>query len=348
MSGRVRRLRSSPWRGRRLLRAVLALVFATLVFGPMLLFADFWCRLLGWCQSECGTLTQVEDVGAHPGGLRMCVHVPAGLPPGRPLVVALHGCTQGAQEYAEQSGWIALADARQFALLLPEQTTRNNPTRCFDWFRPGDVRRHDAGGRGEAAAIQAMVQRMREPPYAIDPGRIYVTGFSAGGAMTAALLALYPEVFRGGAILAGVPFGCAAGMLDALGCMNPGRDLAPRDWAERVRAAGGRPATNRPRIAIWQGLTDPIVNPNNAGELVDEWTALLGIDRVPDQSADGDGMRVLGFADARGTVLIAEYLVPGLGHAVPIAPARGCGTPGPYARDVGVCASQVILDVWGL
>lgn len=330
-------------------RVMVVLLTLVAPIATMALLADVWCRLLGWCPSSCGgALTQVEVSGDNPGGLRMCVHVPAGLPAGRPLVVALHGCTQGAREYAEESGWIALADARQFALLLPEQTRRNNSTRCFDWFRPRDVRRHDAGGQGEAAAIQAMVQRMREPPYAIDPERVYVTGFSAGGAMTAALLAIYPELFRGGAIIAGVPFGCASGMLDALGCMNPGRDLSPREWAERARAAGARPATVRPRIAIWQGLADPIVAPRNADELVEEWTALLGIDRIPDQSDSRGGVAFRGFADDEGRLLVGEYLLPGVGHAIPIDTALECGKPGIYALNIGICASQVILDFWGL
>ena len=332
------------------LMAVLGLLTLVAPFATMALLADVWCRLLGWCPSGCGgTLTQVEDIGDTPGGLRMCVHVPAGLPAGRPLVVALHGCDQSALEYAEQSGWIALGERERFALLLPEQTRRNNPARCFDWFRPRDVRRHDAGGQGEAAAIQTMVQRMREPPYAIDPGRVYVTGFSAGGAMTAALLAIYPELFRGGAIIAGVPFGCASGMLDALGCMNPGRDLSPREWAERARAAGARPAaTDRPWIAIWQGLADPVVAPRNADELVEEWTALLGIDPVADQSDSRGGVRFRGFTDDRGQRLVGEYLVARLGHAVPIDTTRDCGKPGTYALDVGICASQSILDFWGL
>ena len=43
----------------------------------------------------------------------------------------------------------------------------------------------------------------------IDTQRIFVTGLSAGGAMTSVMLAIYPEVFAAGAIIAGLPFGVA-------------------------------------------------------------------------------------------------------------------------------------------
>ena len=44
----------------------------------------------------------------------------------------------------------------------------------------------------------------------IDPARVFVTGLSAGGAMASVMLATYPEVFAGGAIIAGLPYGCAS------------------------------------------------------------------------------------------------------------------------------------------
>ena len=54
-------------------------------------------------------LTQVSGFGSNPGNLLMYKYVPAGLPSGAPLVVALHGCTQQASAYDAETGrfgWI--------------------------------------------------------------------------------------------------------------------------------------------------------------------------------------------------------------------------------------------------
>jgi poly(3-hydroxybutyrate) depolymerase len=56
-----------------------------------------------------GVLEEVAEFGANPGELRMLRFVPPGLPPGAPLVVVLHGCTQTATGYDKGAGWSTLA-----------------------------------------------------------------------------------------------------------------------------------------------------------------------------------------------------------------------------------------------
>lgn len=157
--------------------------------------------LLGMCfgSAQAQSLTQVTGFGTNPGALTMYKYVPSGLPANAPLVVALHGCAQSASNYDAETGWILLADRWKFALLLPEQTSGNNSSRCFNWFESGDIAR----GSGEALSVKQMVDRMKTDHFS-DPARVYVTGLSAGGAFTAVMLAAYPDVFAGGAIVAGV------------------------------------------------------------------------------------------------------------------------------------------------
>ena len=299
---------------------------------------------------DCGSLKSVADFGQNPGELEMCTYVPSGLPSNRPLVVALHGCSQQAKDYGDGPGWTKLADEYHFALLLPQQTKANNQNTCFNWFEPNDVKRHDAGGTtGEAASIWAMIQKM-QTDYKTNPNEVYVTGLSAGGAMTAAMLAAYPDVFRGGAIVAGVPAGCAQDLSSGLTCMNPGQNLSPQEWENRVRvaAAGHLTPSNAPKVAVWQGGEDSLVKPMNADELVQQWTNVAGIDQTPDKTATVDGADYKGYADGSGTVLVEEYLIRGMDHGVAIDPPHGCGTAAPYILDKGICSSQLIVTFWGL
>ena len=159
-------------------------------------------------------LKEMHSAGSNPGNLRMFAHVPDDLADNAALVVVLHGCTQTAPGYDYGAGWSTLADRYGFAVLVPEQQRSNNPNGCFNWFLPEDTQR----GRGEAASIRQMVETMvREK--GIDPRRVFITGLSAGGAMTSVMLACYPEVFAGGAIVAGLPYGAASNVQQAFESM---------------------------------------------------------------------------------------------------------------------------------
>ena len=136
-------------------------------------------------------LVEISEFGSNPGALRMFAFVPEHLPRAPALVVVLHGCGQTAAGYDLGAGWSTLAERYGFALLMPEQQALNNANTCFNWFNPEDIAR----GSGEAGSIRQMIARMAGD-HDIDSRRIYVTGLSAGGAMTSVMLATYPEVFR--------------------------------------------------------------------------------------------------------------------------------------------------------
>lgn len=86
-------------------------------------------------------IQEVTGFGTNPGALKMYRYVPDGLPAGRPVVVALHGCTQNASGYGTGSGWTELADRWGFSVVLPQQQSANNASSCFNWFQAGDIER---------------------------------------------------------------------------------------------------------------------------------------------------------------------------------------------------------------
>ena len=237
-------------------------------------------RLAPWSTSSPvnarAGLVEMADFGSNPGRLSMLVHVPADEPrPSAPLIVLLHGCGQTASRFAAEAGWIALADRIGIPLVLPEQSSENNQGRCFNWFRPLHVGRDS----GEALSIRQMVAAAVER-FDTAPARVFVAGLSAGGAMTAALLAAYPDVFAAGAIVAGLPVGAASSTSEALVRMADAGPARSRDiWAQRVRSAGpvGH-AGPWPRVSIWHGSADDVVDPGNARLLAEQWSAVHGLD----------------------------------------------------------------------
>jgi feruloyl esterase len=290
-------------------------------------------------------LRQVTAFGSNPGNVRMLVHAPDDLPDNPALVVALHGCTQSAAAYDLGTGWSALADRMGFVVVYPEQLPANNPQNCFSWFLPADITRNS----GEALSIQQMVEHAIRA-YGVDHRRVFVTGLSAGGAMAAALLATYPEVYAGGAIIAGLPYGRANSVQEAFEAMLSRQSLSARPLGDRVRAASPHRGP-WPRISVWHGTADPIVHPANAESIVQQWLDVHGLAAAPTHQETIAGHMRRVWRDADGAALVEAYSLAGMGHGVPLDLSKGneaCGGAGPFFLDVGLCSTSRIAGSWGL
>jgi poly(hydroxyalkanoate) depolymerase family esterase len=288
-------------------------------------------------------LGEVTGFGSNPGALRMLAYTPKNLPHGSALVVALHGCTQTAAAYDHGSGWSTLSDRFGFALLFPEQQHANNPNSCFTWFHPADTQRN----RGEALSIRQMIAHMVRD-HAIDQGRVFIVGLSAGGAMTAAMLAAYPEVFAGGATIAGLPYGCALTMQAAFEAMAQGSEHSSEQLGDLIRRASPHRGP-WPKLSIWHGSADAIVNPRNAEQLVKQWTNVHGLPTEPDlvHRTRGHSRRV--WHDEEGNDVIEANIISGMGHGVPLAHgADHRAHAGAFHFDVGVSSSLEIAKFWGI
>jgi poly(hydroxyalkanoate) depolymerase family esterase len=289
-------------------------------------------------------LKDVPEFCPNPGGLRMLAYVPDGLPAHAPLVVVLHGCTQNAGAYARAAGWLTLAERHGFAVLAPEQSRRNNPNLCFNWFQPGDARR----GFGELASIHAMTEHM-VAAHGLDAGRVFVTGLSAGGAMTSALLAAYPETYAAGAVIAGLPFGVANNLHQGIAAMRGARILPLERMAAMVRDAAP-PTARKPRLTVWHGDVDSTVASSNALVLVHQWAAFHGLAKAPDSvKAKGQWTRST-WKDASGRPMVELNMLGGLDHGAPVATGGDdpLGETAPYVLETGVSSSLEIARFWGL
>ena len=290
-------------------------------------------------------LVEVTGFGSNPGQLRMLTYVPDHLPASAPLVVLLHGCTQNGASFDKGTGWSTLAERFGFALLLPEQHWSNNPLRCFNWFRPEDTRRNG----GEALSIKQMVDRM-VADHGLDRRQVYVTGLSSGGAMTSTMLATYPDVFAGGAIVAGVPYRSADNMQEAFESIFQARDRTPREWGDLVRDASPHQGP-WPKVSVWHGDADSAVKPLNADQIVKQWTDVHGVAGSPqiEKTLDGHPHRIWHGAD--GEHLVESYTITGMPHGAPLSTGdqpHQCGTEAPFFNEVGVSSSYQIARFWGL
>ena len=289
-------------------------------------------------------LVEIKPFGSNPGSLRGFVHVPVNLRPDAPLVVVLHGCTQTAAGYSVASGWSQLAEDLGFVLLFPEQRVSNNLGLCFNWFEPEKTTRDS----GEVLSIRQMITAVQSIR-AIDPKRIFITGFSGGGAMTAAMLATYPEVFAGGAIIAGVPYGVASGMVDAFSRMQ-GRRLPDADVLA-AKIAQASPHTGPwPSLSIWHGAQDHTVNIANADALARQWRTLNNLSDAPDCTDTVDGVPHRAWRDTDGRIVVEDYIVPAMGHGVPLdlSTRASYGAKAAFMLDVGISSTLHIAQSWNL
>ncbi|MFT0859111.1 alpha/beta hydrolase family esterase [Ancylobacter sp. G4_0304] len=294
-------------------------------------------------------LVDLAAFGSNPGNLRARFYVPEHLPPRAPLVVVLHGCTQSAAGYEAGAGWSRLADRHGFVVLCPEQQRENNPNLCFNWFVPGDIRR----GEGEALSIRQMIEAL-VTRFALDRGRVFVTGLSAGGAMAGVMLATYPELFASGAIIAGLPYDCSRNVPQALRQMKGQGRLGEHELQARLRAASardGRPyAGPWPRLSVWQGTADTIVVPANAAAIIGQWRGVHGVDMLPTRLEQVDGFPHRVWCDAAGREVMEEFSILGMGHGTPLATQgpEGLGRAGPFLLDVGISSTRHIAHFWGI
>jgi poly(hydroxyalkanoate) depolymerase family esterase len=295
--------------------------------------------------SHHSPLVETNGFGTNPGDLRMWSFVPAGLQQTAPLVVVLHGCGQNAAGYDQGAGWSTLAEHYGFALLLPEQRRTNNAHGCFNWFNPEDTARD----QGEACSVRQMIARM-VADHGIDQHRIFVTGLSAGGAMTSVMLATYPEVFAAGAVIAGLPFGVASNVREALNGMLQSSSRPSGELGDLVRSASTHQGP-WPKLSVWHGSADRTVDPANASEIVKQWLDVHRLPAAPMFEGIVDGHPHQVWWNADGETIVESYTITDMAHGTPLGIADNderYGAAGAFLIEAGISSSYHIANFFGL
>jgi poly(hydroxyalkanoate) depolymerase family esterase len=186
----------------------------------------------------------------------------------RPLLVLIHGCKQTPEEFAAATRIAALADANGWLVLLPRQNPKANRYSCWNWFDPPT-----SAGRGETAIVAAQVKAVCHD-FRVDRGKVFVAGFSSGGALAAALAVRYPELFAGAFVHSALACGAAALPSSALKVMRDGADTDSERIGARARADSG--GAVRLPILIVHGDKDDVVAVANAADIERQFLALNG------------------------------------------------------------------------
>lgn len=230
------------------------------------------------------------------------LHIPSNLRTAPvPLIVALHGAVQSAEEFERDLGLNRIAQHEKFAIAYPEGVNR-----VWDDARPPIMRLGYLVRPGDDVPfLVALVRRLVADGIA-DPSRVYLAGLSMGGFMTARMACEHSELFAAIAIMAAT---------------------VPEQY--RSTCAPRRPL---PALLI-HGTWDPIVpwfgvpmggagllSANDAGQFFADLAGCMTYADSERPSLDrSEPVEVRRWSVCRNNLSVMLYTIPGGGHLPPSA-----------------------------
>ncbi|MFG1465171.1 PHB depolymerase family esterase [Xanthobacter sp. DSM 24535] len=246
-----------------------------------------------------------------------------------PLLVMLHGCTQSPDDFAAGTRMNEVAEEHGLLVAYPAQVQSANASKCWNWFNAADQKR----GQGEPSLI-AGITRDVMANYAVAPGRVYVAGLSAGGAVAAILGTTYPDLYAAIGVHSGLACGAASDMSSAFTAMRQGGAVPFVSTADGARGGAIVPTI------VFHGDRDNTVHPTNGEHVVAQSKGGATLDEAVTRGTSPDGTaysrRIL--SDRRGRAVLEHWVLHGLGHAW-----SGGSQQGSYADPRGPDASREMV-----
>jgi len=282
--------------------------------------------------------TELKSFNENPGNLAASYFVPKVEHPN--IVVLLHGCAQVGEELANKSGLFGLAKKHNFALLIPQQSLNNNIKRCFNWYSSDDY----AKDKGENLSIKNMILTLKQQ---LGSEGIYIIGLSGGGAMASSMLVNYPELFNAGAVIAGIPFPCADGLITGISCMKNGPSQTADELSHLVNNSNPQ-QKNWPKLSVWTGKDDVIVNPLNSITLAQHWAGLAKITATKGVKNE-TGYTITTWKNKQNETHVELIVMDNLGHGIMVNPnEENGGEIADYLLASSISTTKHIIGSWQL
>jgi hypothetical protein len=164
------------------------------------------------------------------------------------------------------------------------------------------------------------------------------------------MLATYPDVFAAGAIIAGLPFGIAGNVREALVGMHMAAVRPASALGDLVRTASKHRGP-WPKVSVWHGSADRTVNPANAGEIIKQWLDVHQLPPAPMSEGVVDGHPRKIWWKADGETIVESYTITDMAHGTPLGTAdddKRYGMRGTLLIEAGISSSYHIAKFFGL
>jgi polyhydroxybutyrate depolymerase len=240
----------------------------------------------------------VLQIATSQGAREVRVHAPRGAYRPRPLVIALHGAGETGAEFAEDTGFSRLADREGFLVAYPSAGGPN----AF-WNISGQALAPD-----DVEPLERSLDSL-EAAACVDAARVFVTGVSNGGGMTARLACVFAERLAGVASVAG-------GYRSLPPC-KPERPLPVLEihgTGDQVVPYGGQPPDYKGSVARWLA----------------QWRRIDGCQGKANRLRPATGVTEIAWRNCKAGTRVEHVRLDGAAHGWPGGP-RTQPPPAPFA-----------------